>query len=182
MKKIANHLRNFILFKLIYVWVRYKNNMHCQFSAKFAPRKKIDFGSNIGIGYNCLFQCDITVGNNVMIGSNSAFINSDDHNYKIIGKLMWESGRGDKFNIKVDDDVWIGHGAIIMSPTIIGRGAIIAAGSLVLSDVMPYSIVGGIPARVLKMRFTDSEIFEHETLLINRKVISNKDRTVIKSR
>lgn len=179
MKKFANYFRNFLLFNLIYTWVKYNKNMHCQFSAKFSRGRNIVFGSNIGIGYSCLFQCDINVGNHVMIGSSSAFINSDDHPYDKIGKLMWESGRGDKFIITIEDDVWIGHGSIVMTPSKIGRGAIIAAGSLVLNDVKPYSIVGGVPARLLKMRFTDSQIFEHETILIKRKVISELDRTVL---
>ena len=79
---------------------------------------------------------------------------------------MWDSGRGDKYKITVDDDVWIGHGSIILSPTYIGRGSIIAAGSIVIKDVPAYSIVGGNPARIIKMRFTPQEIAEHETLLV----------------
>ena len=57
--------------------------------------------------------------------------------------------------IVVEDDVWIGFGAIILAGVTIGRGAIIGAGSVVNKDVPPYAIVGGVPAKVLKMRVTD---------------------------
>lgn len=150
--------------------------MHCQHNAKFSPGRKIVFGDNVGIGYYCFFQCDITVGNNVLIGSSSVFINSDDHVYDEIGKLMWESGRGDKYNIQIEDDVWIGHGAIVLTPTKIGRGSIVAAGSLVLKDVPAYSIVGGVPAKVIKYRFTPDQIFEHETILIKRGILNEEKR------
>ena len=52
----------------------------------------------------------------------------------------------------VGDDVWIGHGAVILRGVTIGTGSIIAAGSVVRSDVPPFSIVGGVPARILKTR------------------------------
>lgn len=100
-----------------------------------------------------------------MIACNVAFLNSDDHNYQVVGKAMWNSGRGDKHRIQVEDDVWIGHGAILLAPCRVGRGAIVAAGSVVTRDVPPYAIVGGNPAKTIKMRFTPEQILEHERLL-----------------
>ena len=58
-----------------------------------------------------------------------------------------------KGDIVIDDDVWIGEHALILSGVHVGRGAVVAAGAVVTSDVPPYSIVGGIPAKVLKLRF-----------------------------
>lgn len=113
-----------------------------------------------------MFQSDITIGNKVAIADNVSFLNSDDHNYRTVGKTIWDSGRGDKYEIKVDGDVWIGNGAIILSPAVIGRGAIVAAGSVVTRNVPPYSIVGGCPAKLIKMRFTIEEIKEHEKILL----------------
>lgn len=65
-----------------------------------------------------------------------------------------------KGNILVDDDVWIGYGAVVMSGVHIGQGAVIAAGAVVTKDVPPYSIVGGVPAKVIKYRFSAEMITE----------------------
>lgn len=58
----------------------------------------------------------------------------------------------------VGHDVWIGHNATIMSGVTIGHGAIVAAESVVTRDVPPYAIVGGNPARLIRMRFSDTVI------------------------
>jgi phosphonate metabolism protein (transferase hexapeptide repeat family) len=60
--------------------------------------------------------------------------------------------------VTIGHDVWIGHGAIILSGRTIGAGAVIGAGAIVTKDVPDYSIVVGNPARVLRMRFSDTEI------------------------
>ena len=57
-------------------------------------------------------------------------------------------------NIIVEDDVWIGYGAVVLSGVHIGQGAIVASGAVVSKDVPPYAIVGGVPARVIRYRFT----------------------------
>lgn len=61
--------------------------------------------------------------------------------------------RNQKEKIIVEDDVWIGAGSMILSGVKIGQGAVIAAGSVVVNSVAPYSIVGGVPARLIKYRF-----------------------------
>lgn len=112
-----------------------------------------------------MFLADTAIGNFVLIAGQVGFINSDDHQYNVVGKTMWHSGRGDKFNITIEDDVWIGHGATILSPAHLGKGSIIAAGSVVRGRVERYSIVAGVPARLVKMRFSPEQIREHERLL-----------------
>jgi len=63
-----------------------------------------------------------------------------------------------KNNVILKDDVWIGCNAIIMRGVTIGKGAVVAAGAIVTKDVPPYSIVGGIPAKVIGQRFDDDTI------------------------
>lgn len=178
MKKLLNSFRNILIFTILNSWIKHGKHVHCQFSARFwSPHKHIILGNYVGIGPGCIFLCDTEIGNKVAIAANVAFLNSDDHNYDVIGKTMWDSGRGDKYKIVVSDDVWIGHGAIILSPSRIGRGSIVAAGSTVISDVKPYSIVAGIPAKVVKMRFTKEQIVEHENILIKSGEMLENQRT-----
>ncbi|MBU3169937.1 CatB-related O-acetyltransferase [Clostridium estertheticum] len=63
-----------------------------------------------------------------------------------------------KGDIEIGNDVWIGYDAIIMSGVKIGDGAIIATRALVTKDVPPYTIVGGVPAKVIKKRYDDETI------------------------
>lgn len=75
---------------------------------------------------------------------------------KVLGEEYEASSRGD---IIVDDDVWIGARAVILSGVHIGQGAVVAAGAVVSKHVPPYAIVGGVPARILRYRF-DKEVIE----------------------
>jgi virginiamycin A acetyltransferase len=68
----------------------------------------------------------------------------------------WEN----KGDIVVGNDVWIGYDALIMSGVKIGDGAIIGSRALVTKDVPPYSIVGGIPAKIIKKRFSDDKVLK----------------------
>lgn len=61
-------------------------------------------------------------------------------------------------SVHIGNDVWIGNYVIIIEGVTIGDGAIIAAGSVVIKDVPPYTIVGGNPARVIRLRFTENQI------------------------
>lgn len=68
-------------------------------------------------------------------------------------------------DVTIDEDVWCGTNVTILKGVHIGRGAIISAGALVINDVPPYSIVGGVPAKVLKYKWTIPEILRHEKKL-----------------
>lgn len=63
-----------------------------------------------------------------------------------------------KGGITIGDDVWIGYRATILDGVTIGRGAVIAAGAVVANDVEPYSVVGGVPASVIRKRFNEELI------------------------
>lgn len=76
---------------------------------------------------------------------------------KCLGERFEATSKGD---IIVEDDVWLGYGAIILSGVKIGQGAIVAAGAVVTKDVPPYAIVGGNPAKVIKYRFNEEMIEE----------------------
>ena len=123
----------------------------------WAPHKHVVFGHHVQFGQNCRIQCDIEIGSYVLVASNVSFGGKDDHLVDLPGKTIWNSGRGDNYKTIVGNDVWIGHGAIIIGGVTIGDGAIIAAGSVVTKDVAPCSIVGGNPARFIRDRFKNEQ-------------------------
>lgn len=101
------------------------------------------------------------LGNYVSIAPEVLFIVCGDHSIHHIStypfKVRYRFQKQEalsKGDIVVGDDVWIGARATILSGVRIGQGAIIGAGSLVTRDVPPYAIVGGVPARIIRYRFS----------------------------
>jgi acetyltransferase-like isoleucine patch superfamily enzyme len=91
-----------------------------------------------------------TIGKRTLIGYRTQIL-SADHSIPPIGEPFPISG--DKFGkITIEEDVWIGANCIITSGVTIGKGAVVAAGSVVTKDVLANSIVGGVPAKLIKMR------------------------------
>ena len=72
---------------------------------------------------------------------------------------------GNDHDVIIEKDVWIGANVTILEGVTVGRGATIAAGAVVNKDVPPYSIVGGVPAKVIKFYWTVEQIIKHEALL-----------------
>lgn len=132
--------------------------------------KSISVGDDVYIGPGALLmstESTITLGNKIMFGPNVTIIGGD-HNASVIGRFMYdvhEKRPQDDLPVIIEDDVWVGTGAVILKGVTIGRGAIVAARALVSRDVPPYSIAGGLPAKVLKWRFTVDEVIEHEQAL-----------------
>jgi acetyltransferase-like isoleucine patch superfamily enzyme len=65
----------------------------------------------------------------------------------------------------IEDDVWIGYGAIVLSGVTVSRGAIIGAGAVVTTSVPAYAVVVGNPAKVIGRRFGPQQVLRHEQLL-----------------
>jgi maltose O-acetyltransferase len=110
----------------------------------------IRVGENSGVGYRCFLQGDITIGNDVMMGP-EVIILTRSHRYDRIDIPMSKQGSSD-CPVIIEDDVWIGTRAIILPGVRIGKGSIIGCAAVVTSDVAPFSIVGGVPARVIGKR------------------------------
>lgn len=123
-------------------------------SALYAHDGEITIGNNVGINANvCIGAADngqIVIGNNVMIGQNAVLRASDHEHDGIDIPIINQGHTGGK--IIVEDDVWIGANVVVTRNTRIGAHSIVAAGSVVTRDVEPYSIIGGIPAMLIRKR------------------------------
>ena len=132
---------------------------------------------NVYIGKNVFIEANAKIGKNSLIANNVQIVGRHDHNCFSVGVPVrfspWigdfaksPSFKPEDHMVDIGPDVWLGAGSIIMAPVKIGKGAIIAAGSVVTKSIGEYEVVGGNPARFIKMRFTETEIKRHE-LLIN---------------
>jgi len=92
----------------------------------------------------------IKIGDNVRIAGHCGIF-SETHNFDNPNLPIAQQGKT-KCPVKIGDDVWIGFRVTIIGPCKIGNGSVIAAGSVVTKDIPPYSIVGGVPAKILKSR------------------------------
>jgi virginiamycin A acetyltransferase len=122
----------------------------------------------------------LTIGSYCSISTDVYFLLGGEHFFKGLSTFPFkvyicheEYEAISKGEIKICDDVWIGHGAIILSGVTIHQGAIVAAGSVVTKDVPPYTIVGGNPARIIKYRF-ENEVIEKLLKVDFSKLDSNK--------
>ena len=112
-----------------------------------------------------------TIGKKVLFGPKPTII-TGNHRINILGMYMADVTVEEKFvdgvnvydqPVVIEDDVWCGANVTILKGVIIGHGSVVAAGAVVTKSFPPYSIIGGIPAKLIKMRFTDDDIKEHES-------------------
>ena len=129
------------------------NNCAIRDGAILVPLKgKIIIGNNSSIGaYNYLDGSgELYIGNNVRLGAHVC-IYSANHKFEDINRPICEQGLSFK-KVIIEDDVWIGAHATILSGVSIGTGVVIAAGAVVNRDVPSFSIFGGVPAKLIKKR------------------------------
>lgn len=109
-------------------------------------------GNHSNIGPYCFIGCSgkIEIGSHVMM-SPRVSIYAENHNFERCDLPMKEQGITREETI-IEDDCWIASNSIILAGVRIGRGSVVAAGSVVAKDVPPYSIVAGVPARIIKKR------------------------------
>jgi acetyltransferase-like isoleucine patch superfamily enzyme len=166
LRSLANRIRTNMYFGIKAPWVIKGKFIRVHWNVyMWSENKNITLGEKVQFGKGCLIMCDLKIGDSVLIANNVAFIGRNDHSYDVIGKRIWDSPRGKQQVTVVNNDVWIGHGAIILSGVNIGEGSIVAAGSVVSSNVPPYSIVAGVPAKVIKKRFTNNNLKKHLDML-----------------
>jgi acetyltransferase-like isoleucine patch superfamily enzyme len=144
-------------YNTVYKYSRLRNSELGDFS--YVARNCQIYNTRIG-----RFTC---IGPNVITGMgahpSSGFVSSHPLFYSTLGQasglVIVKENLFDEFPFTtIGNDVWIGNNAIIKYGIKIGDGAIIGSGAVVTKDVEPYSIVGGVPARIIKYRFTKEQI------------------------
>lgn len=156
------------------------NGVDCRYSSfRLSPTTRIFAGSKLVIGKgldtgdNCVINANDSFG--IYIGDNllcapDVFIRAGNHDYSYFEDAFQQHGhcarklnfKGEVFSIVIEDNVWIGRGATIISGAHIGKGSVIGAGAVVKETIPEYSIVIGNPARVVSNRkkiksFSDRE-------------------------
>lgn len=142
--KIGNHTsigKNCILG----CWSKYKNNNY---------HPSITIGTNCCIGDYCHITAinNVTIGNGVLTGR-YVYISDNNHgdtSYESLKLTPLERNLTSKGSVTIGNNVWIGDKVTILTGVTIGEGAIIASNAVVTKDVPPYSISGGIPAKIIK--------------------------------
>lgn len=178
MIKFLKSLRNLILRKIIYRRYQIGEGFYSGVRVRLWARQKIVIGRDFYIGRDSFIETDTIIGNNVIFANRVALIGKYDHHYQQIGVAIRHASQirdkdyawhGLNSLIVIEDDVWIGYNSTVLSGVKIGKGSIVAAGSVVVSDIEPYSIYGGVPARKIKDRFnTTGELEAHIKLYEQR--------------
>lgn len=134
--------------------------------------RNISVGDDVNLGLRPILSAttsQIRIGNHVLFGPDVSIFGGN-HRIDLVGRFISTVTEAEKHaendrGVIIEDDIWIGARAIILDGVRIGRGAVVAAGAVVTRDVPPYTIVGGVPARILKVRFDIETIIAHEALL-----------------
>tara|TARA_R110002050_G_scaffold98117_1_gene203854 strand:- start:7752 stop:8399 length:648 start_codon:yes stop_codon:yes gene_type:complete len=156
---------------------------HVKFGKSTEISLNCSFGQNVNIGGRCILDSVsvgdfsyinynsiikvtsiarfCSIGPNVVMGlgnhPSSVFVSTSPHFY--LKENFADKDYFDQFSkVHIGNDVWIGANVTVLNGVTIGNGAIIGANSVVTKDVEPFSIVGGVPAKFIRKRFSDKEI------------------------
>ena len=117
---------------------------------------KVTIGEHCHINENCFLQ-GVTIGDYVLVAPNVSILNSN-HEYRDTTIPIILQGDTDEENPVIEDNVWIGRNVVIMPKIRVEEGTIIGAGAVVTKNVKTFTIVGGVPAKLIKKRVTCVEL------------------------
>lgn len=134
----------------------------------------------LGVAPTLTASRSIRIGNKVMFGPHVTVLGGN-HNTGEIGRFMFDVKEKRSFDdpgVDIEDDVWVGASATILPGVSVGRGAIVAAGSVVTKNVPPYAVVAGCPARIVKFRWNVAGIVQHEERLYPQELCLSEDELI----
>lgn len=137
--------------------------------------ENLSIGGGTSIPKESIIYCTkapCVIGKNVIFGPRPTII-TGDHRIDVIGKFIKDVGDNEKLPendqaVVIEDDVWIGANVTILKGVTIGHGSVVAAGAVVTKSFPPYSIIGGVPAKLLKMRLTEDQAQENDKILYGK--------------
>jgi len=135
----------------------------------------LSVGDGTSIPKGAIIYCtdaECVIGKKVVFGPRPTII-TGDHRIDIVGKHLIDVTVDEKLPendqpVVIEDGCWIGANVTILKGVTIGRGSVVAAGAVVTKSCAPYSIIGGVPAKLIKIRFTEEEIKKHEEVLYGK--------------
>ncbi len=117
----------------------------------------LEMGANANLGHYSFVGAagGVRIGANVLIGQRVSF-HSENHTFERTDVPIKAQGVTQQ-GIVIEEDCWLGAGTIFLDGVTVARGSVIAAGSVVTKDVAPYSVMGGVPARLIRNRLTEGK-------------------------
>lgn len=119
--------------------------------AQFGCGIDVELGDKSGLGINSSVPSDTVIGNNVMMGPN-CYILAQNHQFNRIDIPMCLQGYNIKKKTVIGDDVWIGRDVLMTPGRTISKGTIIAARCVLSKDFPEYSVIGGNPSKLIRLR------------------------------
>lgn len=146
--------------RLIGRYCRYVgHNVDCHSSFRTHGGKNLYIQDNVKLASTiCGCQADIFIGENVFFGHRVMLL-TPHHDITLLGKARQETIYSQP--IRIERDVWIASGAIVLGGVIIGEGAVVAAGALVNKDIPRFAIAAGVPAKVIGYVQEESKLTEN---------------------
>ena len=133
------------------------NHINIEFGANIGKGRELSLGSRSSIGINASIHGPVSIGDDVMMGP-QVYIYALAHGALRTDIPMIDQPAPPPRPVTILDDVWIGARCILLPGVTIGRGSILAAGAVVSHDVPAYSVVAGVPARVVKSRLRNTTL------------------------
>ena len=146
--RVGLWLRGYLCSK---VFKRYGNGTWVDRLCNFGSGRGISIGSNSNIGKRAWLLGDITIGDDVVMAPEVIALSSN-HEFADTTVPIRRQGQAESEPIVIGDDVWLGARCIILPGVRVGDHAIVGAGSVVTKDVEPWAIVGGNPAKLIRLR------------------------------
>ncbi len=153
-------------------YLTYGRDLHVGKGARLWAPKRLAIGNCVYIGKQVHIEANCRIGDYCLIANRVAIVGRHDHDFSAVGfpvrfapwvgSKRFPSPYADEEAV-IEDDVWLGYGTVVLTGVTVGRGSVVAAGSVLTRNIPPYSIAAGVPAKVIGQRFDDSDtIARHE--------------------